>query len=95
LAVQRRSQTCRCVARHASKKKQAFTSGYDFARRGIARLFSPRRDRWSAHFRWSDDGLQIVGLTAIGRATVQRLAMNSPRQLAARALWIKHPDLFP
>ena len=77
------------------QQKQAFTMGWDSARQTVATLFDPRRQRWSAHFRWSADGLSIEGATAVGRATVGRLALNSPRQVAARSLWLKHPDLFP
>jgi HNH endonuclease len=29
-------------------------------------LFNPRRDRWRRHFQWSEDGVQIIGLTARG-----------------------------
>ena len=35
-------------------------------------LYHPRQDRWSDHFRWSEDALIIVPLTAAGRATVAR-----------------------
>ena len=39
-------------------------------------LFNPRRDDWGAHFGWSRDGCYIVGLTAVGRATVSKLQLN-------------------
>src|SRR6266508_6933933 len=39
-------------------------------------LFNPRQQDWFAHFRWSEDGLRIVGLTAIGRATVEALHLS-------------------
>ena len=32
-------------------------------------LFNPRTQNWGEHFRWSEDGLRIIGLTPIGRAT--------------------------
>lgn len=56
-------------------------------------LFNPRRDQWSEHFIWSQDGQRIIGRTGIGRATLQRLDMNDDRHddgsiLAARRLWI-------
>ena len=34
------------------------------------RLFDPRRQRWSEHFAWSDDGTRVIGRTPCGRATV-------------------------
>jgi hypothetical protein len=40
------------------------------------RLFHPRRDRWADHFVWTDDGTLILGLTAIGRATVEAMQLN-------------------
>jgi hypothetical protein len=46
-------------------------------------LFNPRSDRWLEHFRW--DGVRVVGLTATGRATVQRLKMNRSLVLGIRA----------
>ena len=50
-------------------------------------LFHPRRHRWTDHFAWTDDGTQILGLTAIGRATVEALATQSraPGQSAPRS----------
>ncbi len=41
-----------------------------------APLFDPRRQRWAEHFRWSEDKLRVLGLTATGRATVAALDMN-------------------
>src|SRR5437773_1337898 len=42
----------------------------------VVPLFNPRTNRWSDHFRWTSDGLQIRGRTPIGRATVRLLRMN-------------------
>lgn len=36
----------------------------------------------------------MIGLTAVGRATIERLRMNLPRQQAARLRWIQF-GLFP
>ena len=56
-------------------------------------LYSPRLHRWSDHFVWDD--YQIVGQTAIGRATVAVLDMNH----AARRMRIRQAEqtfgLFP
>jgi 5-methylcytosine-specific restriction endonuclease McrA len=41
-------------------------------------LFHPRQQSWQEHFSWSEDGLQIVGLTPAGRATIALLQMNRP-----------------
>ncbi len=45
-------------------------------------LFNPRRDRWTDHFRW--DGYQIIGLTQIGRATIEALLLNHERRIRIR-----------
>jgi hypothetical protein len=76
-------------------KKLAFETGYDPATETAVRLFHPRRQRWSRHFRWSEDGLYLEGLTRAGRATIERLDLNNDRQVEARRRWQSHPDLFP
>ncbi len=53
----------------------------------IVPLFHPRRDDWYEHFRWS--GIEIVGITSKGRATVRLLQMNESRRLRLRAA-LKH-----
>jgi hypothetical protein len=55
----------------------------DPATRDIVPLFHPRNDGWAEHFVWDDE--RIVGLTAVGRATVELLAMNDARRLELRA----------
>jgi HNH endonuclease len=55
---------------------------------GPVRLFHPRRDRWSDHFAWSEDYLRIVGLTDIGRATVETLRLNRPGVVNLRRVLI-------
>ncbi|OIO87769.1 MAG: HNH endonuclease [Anaerolineae bacterium CG2_30_64_16] len=57
-------------------------------------LFNPRSQAWRAHFAWSPDGTQIVGLSAVGRATVVALHLNHPLAVTARRYWAKvgwHP----
>lgn len=60
----------------------------------VVRLFDPRRDLRSEHFRWTKEGDRIVGLTPTGRATVLGLQLNRPTLLRARSLWVSvgwHP----
>ena len=55
-------------------------------------VFYPRRQKWKEHFSWN--GVQVVGLTAIGRATVYALDLNRPTMVAIRAeekLLGRHP----
>lgn len=41
-----------------------------------APLYNPRQMIWAQHFAWSEDTTLIVGLTPIGRATVEALRLN-------------------
>ncbi len=53
-------------------------------------LFNPRTQRWSEHFRWAEDGIRVIGLTPVGRATATREPVTIV--LAAnRRGWSKHP----
>jgi hypothetical protein len=54
----------------------------------IVRLFDPRRQVWKEHFRWTDPGDEIVGITPIGRATVDALRLNRVSLVTARRLWV-------
>lgn len=40
------------------------------------RLFHPRQHQWTDHFAWSEDQTQVVGLTAIARASIIALRLN-------------------
>lgn len=48
----------------------------------VTRLFNPRRQRWSRHFQRK--GAVLLGKTAVGRTTVEVLAMNDPDRVALR-----------
>jgi len=52
------------------------------------RLFHPRRQRWSRHFLWSEDGTRIIGRTACGRATVIALQLNHMIAVIVRREWV-------
>ena len=81
-----------CVS--CSLRKEARRSARDPESGRMVRLFHPRRQRWSNHFRW--DGVRVVGLTPTGRAAVVALQMNRPLILAIRreeAARGRHPPL--
>jgi len=83
-----------CVSCNSFKLN--FQTGLDPELNRDARLFDPRSDRWTEHFRWSGDSIQIIGLTSIGRATVNRLRLNQSKMLIARREWKKtgsHPPM--
>lgn len=57
-------------------------------------LFNPRLQKWGDHFQWRDDGLEILGLTPTGRATIIRLRMNRDAVIESRRRWVEagwHP----
>jgi len=58
------------------------------------RLFHPHQDQWLEHFSWNEDATELVGLTPIGRATVEALKMNRPQMIRVRGIWVamnEHP----
>jgi hypothetical protein len=72
--------------------KSSNLSGRDPVTGRIVVLFNPRRQRWKRHFAWN--GVQLTGLTACGRATIDVLNMNAPDRIDLRALLII-AGLFP
>ncbi len=80
-------------------RRYNFTDGIDPETQKSVALFNPRIDLWSDHFIWSADGQNILGITAIGRATLNRLDLNDDFHddgsiQRARRLWIRggwHP----
>ena len=52
-------------------------------------LFNLRTQIWSEHFFWSEDGIRIIGVTPIGRATVDALHLSDdPDALEVRSYWV-------
>ena len=64
------------------------THAFDPETQEEVRLFHPRTDVWSSHFAWGEAGLRILGINAIGNATVEALHMNNEYVLPARRHWI-------
>jgi hypothetical protein len=74
--------------------KLDFQIGIDPDTKKESSLFNPRTQNWHEHFKWNDDGLNIIGLTATGRATVVRLRMNRDAVVNSRRRWVEagwHP----
>jgi hypothetical protein len=42
----------------------------------IVPLFHPRNQNWNDHFAWNESFTHVIGLTSIGRATVEALQLN-------------------
>lgn len=51
-------------------------------------LYNPRLQPWNTHFCWSRDGAQLLGCSAMGRATIEALQLNRPLLAAARRRWV-------
>ena len=56
--------------------KHTKTKGVDPATFKLVSLYHPREQKWEDHFGWNEDFTTIVGLTAIGRATIKALQLN-------------------
>lgn len=59
-------------------------AGFDPQTGKLSRLFNPRRDPWSKHFRWN--GPVIEGKTLVGRATALLLGMNDRHRVEIRRI---------
>ncbi len=74
--------------------KSDATAGRDEQTGAQVPLFHPRQDEWHTHFHFDSENGTVEGLTAVGRATVARLKMNSGAQLRARRHWARL-SLYP
>jgi len=79
---------------HCNRRKSQKLTGLDPDSGEEVSLFHPRRHLWSEQFIWSFDKLYIIGLTPIGRATVEALELNRERTVRIRAADVsagRHP----
>jgi HNH endonuclease len=67
---------------HCNRHKGPNLSGLAPVTRELTRLYNPRQDRWREHFAWQ--GAVLIGLTAVGRTTIQVLAINDREMVEAR-----------
>ncbi len=80
-----------------NRYKATRQTGVDSETNDVVPLFHPQLERWTDHFRWHNDGIEIVGLTAKGRVTIEALRMNRPQLVRVRRMWVKlgeHPPRF-
>jgi len=59
-----------------NNRKYDKASAIDPETQELVKLFHPRLQEWDDNFSWSEDLLKILGETASGRATIERLKMN-------------------
>jgi hypothetical protein len=67
--------------------KGPYLAGLDPETGQLTPLFHPRRDNSEEHFRWR--GPVLVGRTAVGRTTVDVLAINLPERVEHRRLLLE------
>lgn len=72
---------------HCNFHKQTDLVGIDVVTGERVSLFDPRRHRWDAHFQW--DGVLLRGRTAIGRTTIEVLAMNDDEMIELRSMLLE------
>jgi hypothetical protein len=76
------------ACRLCNNYKNAQVEGIDPETGRRVSLFNPRRQRWSDHFTWSEDGTRILGRTPCGRATVLCLQLNNVIAVMVRREWV-------
>lgn len=75
-----------------NRQKGSDIGSIDKATGKYIRLFNPRTDIWSDHFRLV--GVRIVWKTSVGEATVRLLKLNSPLRIEERRV-LKHHGKYP
>lgn len=68
--------------------KQGFQSGIDAETGEESTLYNPRTQVWAEHFRWDENKTRLIGLTSTGRATINRLKINSDEAIQTRETWV-------
>jgi hypothetical protein len=68
---------------HCNRYKGPNVAGIDSETGELTRLFHPRTDLWTRHFR--RNGAEIIGVSAIGRVTVNVLFINDPEVVWLRS----------
>ena len=69
-----------------NSRKYNKTSAIDPVTGEEVTLFNPRTDNWNQHFVWANDSFRIIGISPIGRATIEALKLNRNGLLNLRRL---------
>ena len=87
-----------CFAcRRCNEFKGSVTRAQDPLTGETVALFHPRQQTWADHFQWDETGALLIGLTAVGRATIVTLNMNNPVIVDVRRRWVSvgwHPPTY-
>jgi hypothetical protein len=77
------------ACRACNLRKSDTVDGIDPLTSQRAPLFNPWEHHWEDHFEiHREPPFRLAGKTPAGRATVERLQMNTSLQIAARAQWV-------
>lgn len=87
------------ACRRCNERRYNFSTGIDSESGLEISLFQPRQQVWAEHFIWTADGIKIISITSVGRATNNRLDLNDEFHnngfiQRARNFWIRggwHP----
>ncbi|MEK7831397.1 MAG: HNH endonuclease signature motif containing protein [Acidobacteriota bacterium] len=74
--------------------KSDYVSAWDTLTQSEVPIFHPRQQLWEDHLCVNRVSYEIEALTAVGRATIDCLRINSAEQLRSRKLWAKL-GIFP
>lgn len=80
--------------RLCNEAKGVLTEAADLQTGVSVPLYNPRTQTWTEHFAWEEQSTRLIGLTAVGRATIQALSLNDELRVRARAIWAQagyHP----
>ena len=83
-----------CACGGCNGHKYAKIEAFDPAEAILVPLYNPRGNIWYQHFTWNADFTQIIGLTPIGRASVEALQLNRAGLMNIRRLMVlggEHP----
>ena len=77
-------QNCCWACAYCNGAKGSNPAGYDPETGQLVGLFHPRTDTWAEHFAWYS--AVLIGLTPVGRATIDVLRINDPERVENRRL---------
>lgn len=91
------SENLALACQGCNNRKYTATTALDPITHQPAPLFHPRQHHWGEHFAWNDDCTIVLGLTPIGRATVEKLQLNRVGLVNLRRILFalgEHPPEF-
>jgi hypothetical protein len=80
------------ACRNCNERRGNRSEGRDPSTEQIVPIFNPRQESWADHFVWDAAGVQIVGRTPTGRATIALFDLNDDRHHGA-VLRIRQRDV--